>query len=214
MPRKKLIAKEKIKEYKNIIFSDKNSIFKYKTKWHTVFGNNNPIHIEIGSGKGKFIVEKADKNPDINYLAIEIKEERTLSAAKKLNNLINLKFLCISINYLENIFDKNEIDKIYINFPDPWPKKRHKKRRMTSKGFIETYQEILSDTGTIELKTDNKLLFFFSLYSFIKNNFDIQTLVLDLKNDSNNIITEFEKKFRQKNIKIYFAKLLKLVKSK
>ena len=134
--------------------------WEYKGKWKELFGNDNPIEIEIGTGKGKFIIGKATANPDINYIGMEKYDSPLVSAVKKLEeaNLPNLKLICYDALGIENIFDK-EIDKIYLNFSDPWPKKRHAKRRLSSPIFLAKYDNLFKGNKIIEMKTDNDDLF-------------------------------------------------------
>ncbi len=173
----------------------------YKGKWQSLFNNSNPIHIEIGCGKGKFISELASKNPDINYIAIEKFDSVLLRASEKLEDLElnNLKITILDASELLNYFDEKEISRIYLNFSDPWPKKCHAKRRLTSKLFLDEYKNILKDDGVIIQKTDNRHLFEFSLESFNENGFLIKNICLDLHKDEerfpDNITTEFEEKW-------------------
>ena len=173
----------------------------YKGKWISLFNNNNPIHIEIGCGKGKFISELALRNPDINYIAIEKFDSVLLRASEKLEDLElnNLKITILDASELLNYFDEKEISRIYLNFSDPWPKKCHAKRRLTSKLFLDEYKNILKDDGVIIQKTDNRHLFEFSLESFNENGFLIKNICLDLHKDEerfpDNITTEFEEKW-------------------
>lgn len=164
-----------------------------KGKWNKVFNNDNNIEIEIGMGKGKFIIEKAIQNPNINFIGIEKYDSPLVSAVKKLDELElnNLKLVCIDALGIEEIFD-HEIDKIYLNFSDPWPKKRHAKRRLTSNVFLNKYESLFKNEKRIEMKTDNDDLYDYSCESFIENGYDI------VKTDTNyldTIRTEYEDKF-------------------
>lgn len=164
-----------------------------KGKWNKVFNNDNNIEIEIGTGKGKFIIEKAIQNPNINFIGIEKYDSPLVSAVKKLEELElnNLKLVCIDALGIEEIFD-HEIDKIYLNFSDPWPKKRHAKRRLTSSVFLNKYESLFKNEKRIEMKTDNDDLYDYSCESFIENGYDI------VKTDTNyldTIRTEYEDKF-------------------
>ena len=186
----------------------------YKGKWLSLFNNTNPIHIEIGCGKGKFISELASKNPDINYVAIEKFDSVLLRASEKLEELElnNLKITILDAGELLNYFDSKEIQTIYLNFSDPWPKKCHAKRRLTSKLFLDEYKNILSDDGAIIQKTDNRHLFEFSLESFNENGFLIKNICLDIHKDEerfpDNITTEFEEKWMDKG-PIYYLEAYK-----
>ena len=136
-----------------------------KGKWNEEFGNNNPIRIEIGMGKGRFITQLALENPDINYVGIEKYSSVLIRAIEKCQDIEvpNLRFIRMEAEYICDVFNKEEVDRIYLNFSDPWPKDRHAKRRLTSKQFFERYDNILKKDGVVEFKTDNDLLFQFSL---------------------------------------------------
>ena len=174
----------------------------YKGKWKDVFSNNNPIHIEIGCGKGKFISSLAQINKDINYIAIEKYDSVLLRTLEKVidSNLDNLKLICIDAQSLSNYFTKDEISTIYLNFSDPWPKNHHAKRRLTSKLFLDEYKKVLKDSGAIIQKTDNRHLFEYSLESFSQNGWYLSNIYLDLHKEEEvfNITTEYEDKWSQK----------------
>ena len=199
---------EKIKEYSDIIIEDAN---RYLGKWHKIFNNNNPIYLEIGTGKGKFIIENAKRNPNINYIGCEINSSIIYKAAKSLEKkLDNLLFINYDALLLNEVFDKNEIDKIYLNFSDPWPKNRHEKRRLTSTTFIDVYKSILNGDKVIEFKTDNRSLFEYSIMKFNELHLSINELSLDLHNDErfeDIITTEYEDKFLKENKVIYYMKV-------
>ncbi len=169
--------------------------------WKDYIKNDNPIHIEIGMGKGKFLMELASTNPDINYIGIERYTSVLYRAIQKMdeNPLPNVKFICIDAGLLPDVFDEKSIDKIYLNFSDPWPKDRHAKRRLTSRQFLECYDKILKNDGTIEFKTDNVDLFNFSLEEAPAAGWKILASTYDLHNDESlnkgNIMTEYEEKF-------------------
>ena len=156
-------AREKISASISVIDNPK----EYKGKWRELFKNDNPIYIEIGMGKGKFIIENAIKNPNINFIGIEKFSSVLVRAIERKenneNDLSNLVFLRFDAEYIEDIFDKSEIGRIYLNFSDPWPKDRHAKRRLTSKEYFKRYDNILCKDGKVIFKTDNKDLFDFSL---------------------------------------------------
>lgn len=182
----------------------------YKGKWNALFGNDNPIYLEIGMGKGKFIIEHANKFPDINFIGIEKFEGVLIQACDKLKDveLPNLHFICMDAENINDVFDKDEITQLYLNFSDPWPKSRHAKRRLTHKNFLDRYEGFLK--GDIEFKTDNRPLFEFSLMSFNENNYDFLDLSLDLHTREEEIITtEYEDKFSAKGQPIYFVKAKK-----
>lgn len=176
----------------------------YRGNWHKVFQNDHPIYIEIGMGKGNFIIESAIRYPEINFIGIEKYDSVIVRAIQKSNELElnNLKIIRIDANKLENIFDK-EIDTIYLNFSDPWPKDRHTKRRLTSTNFLNIYDLIFKDRGRIIMKTDNLSLFNFSIESLENYGYKIisKTNNLDCSNEDN-IMTEYENKFYKLGIKI------------
>ena len=174
----------------------------YKGKWHDLFGNNNPIHIEVGMGKGRFITDLASSNPDINYIGIEKYSSVLVRAIEKRETLEinNLYFIRMDAEELCNIFEENEISKIYLNFSDPWPKDRHAKRRLTSKEFFARYDKVLVKDGVVEFKTDNNMLFDFSLEQIPMANWEIVDFTRDLHHspmNEGNIMTEYEEKFSQ-----------------
>lgn len=173
----------------------------HKGKWNEVFQNDHPIRIEIGMGKGQFIMEMARQNPNINYIGVERYSSVLLRALQKHQEteLRNLYFLCIDARTVEDIFAQGEIDKIYLNFSDPWPKDRHAKRRLTSREFLTRYDKILRADGRLEFKTDNRGLFEFSLEETKEAGWKIQQHTFDLHQDESmnvgNIMTEYEEKF-------------------
>ena len=176
-----------------------------KGNWHKVFNNNNPIYIEIGIGKGKFIVENAIKYPNINFIGIEKYDSVLVRAIQKSNDLElnNLKLVRMDAKRIEEVFE-HEVDQIYLNFSDPWPKDRHYKRRLTSYVFLDKYEHIFKNNKYIIMKTDNIDLFNFSLESLTNNGYTIEFKTNDLHslNDIDNIMTEYEEKFSNKGIKI------------
>ena len=174
-----------------------------KGKWHDLFGNDNPIHIEIGMGKGQFIIDLAKQNPDINYLGIEKYSSVLVRAIEKREqepDLNNLFFIRMDAEYITDVFDTDEVDRIYLNFSDPWPKDRHAKRRLTSRQFLERYTDILKDDGYVEFKTDNRGLFDFSVEEVKESpKWELTIVTYDLHNDADlvegNVMTEYEEKF-------------------
>lgn len=172
-----------------------------KGKWHALFENNNPIHIEIGMGKGRFIMTLAETFSDVNYIGMERYTSVLFRALQKAeqNPMPNLRFLCQDAARLPEFFAPGEIDRIYLNFSDPWPKDRHAKRRLTSKTFLECYRQVLSPFGRIEFKTDNRSLFDFSLEEIRLAGWNIDAHTSDLHKDpvmnKGNIMTEYEEKF-------------------
>ena len=184
----------------------------YKGSWNIAFNNNNPIYLEIGMGKGKFILENARNNPNINYIGIEKNGSVLSYAIRKIEEykLSNLKLICFDANRIDELFDK-DIDLLYLNFSDPWPKNRHEKRRLTSNSFLEKYDRIFKTDRVIEMKTDNQGLFEYSIISFVNNGYKIEDISLDLTNkiDFINIRTEYEEKYILKNNRIYYLKVIK-----
>ena len=176
-----------------------------KGNWDKVFNNNNPIYIEIGIGKGKFIIENALKYPNINFIGIEKYDSVLVRAIQKSNDLElnNLKLIRMDAKRIEEVFS-NEIDRIYLNFSDPWPKDRHYKRRLTSFVFLDKYEHIFKNNKYIIMKTDNINLFNFSVESLTNSGYTIEFMTNDLHslNDIYNIMTEYEEKFSNKGIKI------------
>lgn len=182
---------------------------KYIGKWkQLIFNNNNPIHIEIGSGRGQFIIRMAKKYPNINFIGIEMQDSALVKAVKKLDNieeqLPNLRIMCFNALNLNDVFDK-EIDCIYLNFSDPWPKKRHAKRRLTSEIFLKIYDNLFIGDKTIIQKTDNDDLFEYSLESLKEYGYTLNDVSRDYNSDEN-IETEYEEKFRSEGIKINYCK--------
>ena len=177
----------------------------FKGKWNVVFNNDNPIYIEIGMGKGDFIIENAIKYPNINFIGIEKFDSVIVRAIQKSNELElkNLKLIRMDAIEIDAIFS-NEIDRVYLNFSDPWPKERHTKRRLTSPVFLTKYDTIFRDVPNIIMKTDNNPLFEYSLESLTEYGYEIVSVTRDLYNEdiSDNIATEYEKKFVSKGIKI------------
>ena len=184
----------------------------YKGSWNKAFNNSNPIYLEVGMGKGKFILENAKNNPNINYIGIEKNGSVLSYAIKKIEEykLSNLKLICFDANKIDGLFDK-DIDLLYLNFSDPWPKNRHEKRRLTSNSFLEKYDKIFKKERIIEMKTDNQGLFEYSIISFVNNGYKIEDISLDLTNKENfiNIRTEYEEKYILKNNRIYYLKVIK-----
>lgn len=181
--------------------------------WNKVFNNNNPICIEIGMGKGKFIVENAIKNPNINYIGIEKFDSVLVRAIEKVEelNISNLKFIRMDAFRIDEVFNK-EIDKIYLNFSDPWPKNRHHLRRLSSKVFLEKYETIFLSDKDIWMRTDNASLFCYSLMSFSEAGYVLRNLTFDLHQNIPDgfITTEYEDRFSNKGMPIYSVEAVKV----
>ena len=175
-------------------------------KYKEIFNNNNPINIEIGMGKGDFIIGMAEKYPDINFIGIEKYESVMVRAIEKLDDktLPNLKLIRMDATYIDRVFDK-EINTIYLNFSDPWPKKRHAKRRLTSEVFLPLYDKVFVENPHIVQKTDNIGLFAYSLESLSKYGYTLNKVSLDLASeDIDNVVTEYENKFMNMGVKINY----------
>ena len=200
-------AKDKLDKSNYII----HNYLEMKGNFKKVFFNDNPIYLEIGTGKGNFIIENAKRYPNINFIGIEKYDSVLVRAIEKIDELElnNLRFIRMDAKEIENVFDK-EISKLYLNFSDPWPKDRHEKRRLTSDVFLEHYDNIFAGKKIIEFKTDNRKLFEYSVKSFTDYNYKIQSLSLDLHSDvTDNIMTEYEAKFSNKGQVIYYVKVSK-----
>lgn len=183
-------------------------------KWNQLFNNDNPIYLEIGMGKGKFIIEHAKRNPNINFIGFEKYESVIIQAPTKLKEqnleLPNLKLVCADATDLEKIFSEEEITKIFLNFSDPWPKNKHAKRRLTSEIFLRKYEKVLKKDGIIEFKTDNRGLFEYSLISLNNEKWTFLDLSLDLHSRDEDIITtEYEDRFSEKGNQIYYLEVKK-----
>lgn len=176
----------------------------YKGKWKSLFNNNNPIYIEIGMGKGKFILENALKYKDINYIGIERFDSVMAKAIKKIDEgLPNLKLIRMNALDIDKVFSK-EIDLIYLNFSDPWPKKRWHDRRLTSKIFLDKYDSLFKDTKRIEMKTDNEDLFIYSLETLSSNGYALSDISFDYhKTDTDIIMSEYEMRFSKEGKNVY-----------
>lgn len=174
-----------------------------KGKWAEVFQNDHPIHIEVGMGKGQFIIEMARRNPEVNYIGIEKYSSVLVRAVEKLEDFEqdNLRLIRMDAENIEEVFDKDEVDRIYLNFSDPWPKDRHAKRRLTSTRFLERYDNILTPEGRVMFKTDNKDLFDFSLEQVEEAGWILENHTYDLHHseyNEGNVMTEYEEKFSAK----------------
>ncbi|MGN0322259.1 MAG: tRNA (guanosine(46)-N7)-methyltransferase TrmB [Oliverpabstia sp.] len=172
-------------------------------KWAEVFKNNHPVWIEVGMGKGRFIMDMARLHPDINFIGIEMYDSVLLRAVQKRaqmeEELSNLYFIRMDARNLPEVFAQGEVDRIFLNFSDPWPKERHAKRRLTSRQFLERYDQILAEDGQVEFKTDNRGLFDFSLQEVEETKWQLVASTFDLHHESEmvrgNVMTEYEEKF-------------------
>lgn len=185
--------------------------FDYIGKWNTVFGNCNPIHLEIGTGKGNFITGKALNNPDINFIGIEKFDSVIARCLEKIpDGLPNLKIIRMNALEIDKVF-KKEIATIYLNFSDPWPKKRWYKRRLTSSIFLDKYDSLFQNDACIIQKTDNTELFEYSICSLSRHGYTITDISFDLHHSEikDNIMTEYEEKFSKKGNPIYYLVAVK-----
>ncbi len=182
---------------------------KYKNKWKDVFGNNNLICLELGMGRGSFIIEMAIKHPNINYIGLELDVNQTATALKNIGNkeISNLKIICADASEIINFFGK-EIDTIYLTFSEPWPKKQDEKKRFTSINYLKLYDRIYKKNKHIILKTDNKILFQSSIESLSNYWYTFDKISLDLHNDERkieNIMTDFERQYYKEHRQIYYV---------
>ncbi|MFD0680576.1 MULTISPECIES: tRNA (guanosine(46)-N7)-methyltransferase TrmB [unclassified Paenibacillus] len=186
----------------------------YKGKWNAVFGNDRPIHVELGMGKGRFISQLSSLNPEINYIGVDMYDELLRRAGEKAvlsreengGTLANLRLALFNIEKIEDIFDTDELERIYLNFSDPWPKKRHARRRLTHSGFVRKYMDVLNENGEIHFKTDSRSLFEFSLNSFSDMGLRMRNISLDLHADgprTDLVMTEYETKFFGQGMNIH-----------
>lgn len=181
----------------------------YKGKWAMLFGNNNPICLELGMGRGSFIIEMAKNHPDVNYIGLELDKSQTATAVKNVSSkkLKNLKMICANAQSIVNFFGK-EIDTIYLTFSEPWPKKQDEKKRFTHESYLKLYDRIFRKNKHIILKTDNKILFASAMESLSKYWYVFDKVSLDLHNDERrieNVLTDFEKQYFKEHRKIYYV---------
>lgn len=181
-----------------------------KGSWEKVYFRKQPLHMEVGMGKGRFLMDMARRNPKINYLGVEMYDSVLLRALQKREEeeLNNLFFMCVDARHLPEIFAPGEVERIYLNFSDPWPKARHAKRRLTSGEFLERYAKILLPGAKIEFKTDNRKLFDFSLEELEESkSFELEAFTYDLHHDpvlcQGNVMTEYEEKFSSQGNPIF-----------
>ena len=199
----------KLLSYKDYVLRD--NIEALKGNWNKLFKNDNPIYAEFGTGRGKFLTTLAKQNPDINYIAFEIKEEVLIKGVEKAeqNNLKNIIFAWADVSKALDYFDTDELSRIYINFCDPWPKKRHAKRRLTHPDYLRGYANILKEEGQIIQKTDNRALFDYSLECYEEELWNISSVDYDYKGLDSDVATEYETKFRSLGTPINRAIIVK-----
>ncbi|MEW9095731.1 MAG: tRNA (guanosine(46)-N7)-methyltransferase TrmB [Clostridiaceae bacterium] len=180
----------------------------YKGKWREEFKNENPIHLELGCGKGGFISKLGDKFKDTNYVAVDLKDEILVYAKRQVEELelTNVRIIPLNIMFISEVFEENEVEKIYINFCNPWPKDRHNKRRLTHTNFLNEYKKFLKPGSEVWFKTDDRGLFDDSQEYFKEAGFNLEYVTYDLHNSGfkENIMTEYEEKFSSKGMKIMF----------
>ncbi|HZK22068.1 MAG TPA: tRNA (guanosine(46)-N7)-methyltransferase TrmB [Oscillospiraceae bacterium] len=202
-PKQKKNAKQRLIACADVIIDDINA---FKDGFFPVFNNHNPVHLEIGCGKGGFVCGTAKLYPNINFIAVERVETILISAAENVKNsgLSNVRVCPFNANMLYDIIPKNTIERIYLNFSDPWHKTAHQKRRLTHKNFLEIYKKLLVSGGSIFMKTDNDGLFDFSITQLEDNGFELKNISYDLSSNApkDNIVTEYEKRFTSLGIKI------------
>lgn len=195
-------AKEKLESFDKCFVEERP-----KSGWKNLFENDAPLHVEFGMGKGGFITGMAKQNPHINYIGVDAKVPIVYKAIRKAGEELpkNLYFLQANVMNAKEYFNDGEIDRLYLNFSDPWPKKRYAKRRLTHRNFIKLYEELLIKEGEIHFKTDNRSLFEFSLNEFAALDLKLSNITLDLHNSEfeGNIMTEYEEKFSKKGQNIY-----------
>ncbi|EFM11683.1 tRNA (guanine-N(7)-)-methyltransferase [Paenibacillus curdlanolyticus YK9] len=192
----------------------------YKGRWHEFFGNDHPIYVELGMGKGQFISTMSFRNPEINYIGVDMYDELIRRGAEKARNIWaergvdsppNLALLRANIEGIENIFDKGELERVYLNFSDPWPKAKHARRRLTHPRFVRKYMEALNARGEIHFKTDSQSLFEFSLNSFADMELLTRNIALNLHKDGlrdDLVPTEYEMKFYERGQNIHRIEVL------
>ena len=176
--------------------------------WHTLFGEKRSLHLEIGCGKGRFVNELARRHPEVNFVAIEREEGALVVATEQamVQNLPNLRFISFDAAALGEIFAPGEVDRIYLNFSDPWPPNRQRRRRLTHADYLDVYDSILKKDGDLIFKTDNQRLFEWSLSSICEYGWLVQNICLDLHASAeaaDNIMTEYEEKFSEQGFRIY-----------
>lgn len=199
--------KEKIMDNSSYLVKN---YFDYKGRWHELFGNDNPIYIEIGMGKGKFIIENAKMYPEINFIGIEKYDSVIAKGLQKIpDGLDNLLMIRADAMDIGDIFD-HEIERIYLNFSDPWPKNRHHLRRLSSRIFLEKYDSLFKGKREIHMRTDNQGLYTYSLVSFSENGYVLKKISFDLHRDDMPLITtEYEDKFSKDGLPIYYVECSK-----
>lgn len=208
-------ADEKLLSYEGYVITQAQN---HKGRWQELFGNQNPLHLEVGIGRGSFLLKLARKNPQINYIGIETKEEVMIYGVRKSQEegLKNILFIWQNAQDLKDFFAESELDRLYLNFSDPWPKKRHARRRLTHENFLSMYQGVLKEKGQLHFKTDHEDLFEYSLNALSDQGWQLQNISLDLYKNlpEDNIATDYEEKFTQMGLRIYRLEALAPVSDK
>jgi len=203
---KDLLCEKTLAPGANLSDEIKKTSDRMKGHWHEIFGRTAPLYVELGTGKGKFISEMAERHPEINFVGIESQQDVLYYVAQKIRGkqLTNVRLLVFDVNHLLEIFATDEINRLYINFCDPWPKVRHAKRRLTHGDFLDKYAIALADDGEIFFKTDNRILFDFSLKEFAEKKLIMDNVTFDLHESDlkDNVMTEYETKFSGMGTKI------------
>ncbi|WP_196594350.1 tRNA (guanosine(46)-N7)-methyltransferase TrmB [Pectinatus sottacetonis] len=199
--RRKPWIEDAIFQFKDFVFiKDNFNAVDLKGNWHNIFANEAPLYVELGTGKGDFISQAAKNHPEINFLGLELQQDIIYHAAEKVNEaeLTNVRLAVFDINHIEELLDSNEVQRFYINFCDPWPKKRHAKRRLTYISFLQKYSDLLVSGGELFFKTDNRPLFDFSLEQFKEAGCNLKNINYDLHSGDilqEDYMTEYERKF-------------------
>jgi tRNA (guanine-N7-)-methyltransferase len=201
-------AKELLKEHPLVIKEPE----QLKGRWKKLFPKEQPLYVELGTGKGQFLAKASTQYPNLNWIGVEKVEEPLLQAVKKgeATENTNLRYLWLDVNHLGDVFAEGEINRFYLHFSDPWPKKRHTKRRLTYRHFLEIYRRLLSSDGDLILKTDSESLFTFSLEEFAEMGWEIIEKSEDLHHSpyqKTNITTEYEEKFASRGMPIYYVRV-------
>lgn len=197
-------AAEKVRA-SELVFDDKQALA-IKGKWQEKFVAEQPLHLEIGMGRGRFIMASALAQPELNFLGLEIREEMIMQALDLLSEVpANIRYLWLNAGLLKEIFAPGEVERIYLNFPDPWPKNRHAQRRLTAEYYLDQFREVLDDAGTLRFKTDNRDLFDWSCRSFSNNGWELVERSFDLPLENTGVVTEYENRYRRNGQPIFFS---------
>ncbi len=199
-------AKEFVSAHPMVI--EEEAALSYRGHWRQLFASDGDLLLEIGMGRGRFIVSSALRAPETNFLGLELREEMVMDAiARVKQDIPNLRFLHANAGLLAEMFAQGELSRIYIHFPDPWPKSRHAKRRLTAVHYLEVYRKILARQGELLLKTDNRDLFEWSLVNFKECGFALEELDFDLQLENSGLTTEYERRFRERGLPIFFVRV-------